>query len=251
MGVLLEGLAVTPRLCAAACLFACLLVCWAPRRIILPCSPLLPCAKGQINTAGLLALRHLALTTALHIINIYNATQPLDASTDRLLSQLLSEDEWGHMRSSLLAALQELTDAFPMDYYPVGSPPDHQRLTAMQQAVDALQAAWKQAKPAQQQRTSTQQQQHQRPQQQGEAGPLGGAEHAAVTVRSEGQAEPGAAVEVFREPLVDEDSEAAQVMARMNTIHLIKLLQDLVVLLGQLYDAVEGVSMHMVSCRCC
>lgn len=59
-----------------------------------------------MNTAGLLALRHLALKNALHIIHIYNATQPLTTSTEHLLNQLLSEQEWSHMRSSLLAALQ-------------------------------------------------------------------------------------------------------------------------------------------------
>lgn len=222
----------------------------------MPCSPLLPCAKGQINTAGLLAMRHLALKTALHIIHIYNATQPLDASTARLLGQLLSEDEWSHMRSSLLAALQELTDAFPMDYYPVGAPPDRQHLTGLQEAVTALQAAWKQAKPAQAQHLQQDSEgsgaRAAQQQEVGAAGAGAGAEHAAVTVLAEGQQEPpAAAVEVFKEPLVADDSPAAHALARMNTIHLMQLLQDLVTLLGQLYDAVEDVSMHMVSCRCC
>lgn len=226
-------------------------------RIILPCSPLIPCARGQIDTAGLLALRHLALRTALHIIKIYNSMQPIDAATGVLLQQLLSEREWSAMRSSLLAALQELVDAFPMDYYPAGAPPDRQHMTALQGAVEALKSAWQKAAPALKQQ---QHQQQQWPAQTGSsaAGQQGGggeqqgaADHAAVTLASQGQHEPAAAAAVFKDPLVLEGSPATQVLARMNTIHLIKLLEDLLLLLEQLYDTVEQVGEHMVSCRCC
>lgn len=218
-------------------------------RIILPCSPLIPCARGQIDTAGLLALRHLALRTALHIIKIYNSMQPIDAATGTLLQQLLSEREWSAMRSSLLAALQELVDAFPMDYYPAGAPPDRQHLTALQGAVEALKSAWQKAAPA------LKQQQQQWPAQttgSSAAGEQqGAADHAAVTLASQGQHEPAAAAAVFKDALVLEGSPATQVLARMNTIHLIKLLEDLMLLLEQLYDTVEQVGEHMVSCRCC
>jgi hypothetical protein len=238
-------------------------------RIILPCIPLIPCAKGQIDTAGLLALRHLALSTALHIMKIYNATQPLGDGTETLLKQLLSEREWTHMRSSLLAALHSLLDSFPMDYYPAGAPPNRQHLSALQDAVSALKAAWKDVGPAQRgdvQQPWQQQQakgldQQQAPQQlhssmtreAAEAGPQGasGDQHSAVTVLSEGQHKPEAAAAVFQEALVVEGSAAAMVLARMNTIHLIRLLQELVALLEQMYDIVEQVTKHMVSCKCC
>jgi len=213
-------------------------------RIIIPCSPLIPCAKGQLDTAGLLALRHLALSTALHIIKIYNATQPLDEATSQLLQQLLSEDEWSAMRSSLLAALQELTDTFPMDYYPAGAPPNRQHLLALQSAVAALQDAWKETSPAK----SKQQQQQQ--QGGGQAAELS-VGHAAVTVAPDTGAAGEAAADVFKDPLVVEGSPAAMVLARMNTVHLIKLLQDLVLLLEQLYEVVAQVSGHMITYRCC
>lgn len=230
------------------------------KRIILPCSPLIPCAKGQIDTEGLLALRHLALRTALHIMKIYYSMQPIDAATGYLLQQLLSEREWSAMRSSLLAALQELVDVFPMDYYPAGSAPDRQHLASLQGAVNALKGAWQKTAPALKQ----QQQQRSVPQlgSSTAAGPqVGGdgeqqgaaaaADHAAVTLAAQGQHEPAAAAAVFKDPLVLEGSPATQVLARMNTIHLIKLLEDLVLLLEQLYDTVEQVGEHMVSCRCC
>jgi hypothetical protein len=211
----------------------------------MPCSPLIPCAKGQIDAAGLLALRHLALSTALHIIKIYNSMQPLDAGTDRLLQQLLSEREWSHMRSSLLASLQELTDAFPMDYYPIGAPPARQHLAALRKAISALKAAWKKAAPAHIQAQAASSAQSAGQQQEAST------DHAAVTVLDKGQHEPAAAADVFKDPLVVEDSPAAHVLARMNTIHLIKLLQELVVLLEQLYEVVEQVGQHMISCKCC
>lgn len=211
----------------------------------MPCTPLIPCAKGQIDTEGLLALRHLALSTALQLIKIYNSMQPIDTATGAVLQQLLSEQEWSHMRSSLLATLQELTDSFPMDYYPAGAPPDRKHLTELQAAVGALRSAWQKAAPAYQQQVPAGSAQT-AGQQQGVS-----TDHAAVAVQAEGQHEPAAAANVFKEPLVMEDSPAAQVLARMNTIHLIKLLQDLVLLLGQLYDVVEQVGEHMVSCKCC
>lgn len=167
----------------------------------------------------------------------------------------LSSYGWLVLLGTILQ-MQELTDAFPMDYYPVGAPPNRQHLTALQEAVTALQAAWKQAKPAQVQRLQQYQQASSdcgAPTKQQEVG--GGAadvQHAAVTVLPEGQQDlPAAAVEVFKDPLVPDGSPAAHALARMNTMHLMQLLQDLVVLLGQLYDAVEDVSMNMISCRCC
>lgn len=253
-----------------ACLYAwlcitssCAPVCFplSARRIILPCSPLIPCAKGQIDTAGLLALRHLALRTALHIIKIYNSMQPIDAATGALLQQLLSEGEWSAMRSSLMAALQELVDAFPMDYYPAGAPPDRQHLSALQGAVEALKSAWQEAAPALKQQ-QVQQQQWSAQTGSSAAGEQGGgggeqqqgaaaADHAAVTLASQGQHTAAAAAAVFKDPLVLEGTPATQLLTRMNTIHLIKLLEDLVLLLEQLYDTVEQVGEHMVSCRCC
>jgi hypothetical protein len=203
-------------------------------------------------------------------MKIYNATQPLDIGTETLLNQLQSENEWSHMRSSLLAALHTLLDSFPMDYYPVGAAPNRQHLSAFQDAVAALKAAWKDVAPAQrgdiQQQPRQQQQakgldQQQAPQQPHSsmsreaagAGPQAGPEgqHAAVTVLSEGQHEPEAAAAAFQEALVLDGSAAALVLARMNTIHLIRLLEELVALMEQLYDVVEQVTEHMVSCKCC
>jgi hypothetical protein len=179
------------------------------------------------------------------MIKIYNSMQPLDSGTDRLLQQLLSEQEWAHMRSSLLATLQELTDAFPMDYYPAGAPPDCQHLTSLRNAISALQASWKKAAPAHIQAQAASSAESAGQQQEAST------DHAAVTVLDNGQHEPAAAADVFKDPLVVEDSPAARVLARMNTIHLIKLLQELVVLLEQLYEVVEQVGQHMISCKCC
>jgi hypothetical protein len=159
--------------------------------------------------------------------------------------------------AAVIHQLQELTDTFPMDYYPVEAPLNRQHLTALQEAVTALQAAWKQAKPAHTQRLQQQQQQVSKdgraPADQQEMGAsAAGVQHAAVRVLPEGQQDiPAAAVEVFKDPLVPDGSPAAHALARMNTIHLMQLLQDLVVLLGQLYDAVEDVSMNLIECRCC
>lgn len=194
-------------------------------------------------------MRHLALSTALHIIKIYNATQPLDEATSQLLQQLLSEDEWSAMRSSLLATLQELTDTFPMDYYPASAPPNRQHLLALQSAVAALQDAWKETTPTKSKQQ--QQQQQQEPQQGGGQAAELESSHAAVTVAPDTAAAGEAAADAFKDPLVVEGSPAAMVLARMNTVHLIKLLQDLVLLLEQLYEVVAQVSGHMITYRCC
>lgn len=62
-----------------------------------------------MDEPALLALRHVGLATALHIIKIFNATQPLEPATADVLHQRLSAEEWDAMRSSLLAALQVRT----------------------------------------------------------------------------------------------------------------------------------------------
>jgi hypothetical protein len=41
------------------------------------------------------------------------------------------------------------------------------------------------------------------------------------------------------------------VLARLNGAHITKLLEDLVLLLEQLYDVAEQASEHLVACKCC
>jgi hypothetical protein len=233
--------------------------------------PLIPCAKGQLDEPALLALRHVGLATALHIIKIYNATQPLEPATAVLLAQLLSEAEWADMRASLLAALQELVDAFPCDYYPRRGGPDRAHLRALQAHLVALQAAWQQRRllgPS-----SAQQQQQQQQKAVSAAAAAGAAAPADVSAMQDNssgrdgaqqQQQPAAVVvdimrrepaasaaPVFQDPLVPEGSDAAAVLARLNGAHITKLLEDLVLLLEQLYDVAEQASEHLVACKCC
>jgi hypothetical protein len=198
--------------------------------------PLIPCSKGQLDEPALLALRHVGLATALHIIQVFNATQPLEPATELLLNQLLSAQEWDAMRSALLGALQELVDVFPQDYYPAAAPPDTAHLRALQASVAALQAAWKQQKlsvqpaaavvPAQQQQQQV-------------------ADEYSVTVLPGA----GAVAAAFADPLVPDGSPAASVLARLRAVHLVKLLEELVQLLEQLYDVARRSSENLVSCR--
>jgi hypothetical protein len=212
---------------------------------------LIPCAKGQIDEAALKALQHVGVATSLHIYKLFGACNPLDEGTEQLMHSLLSSEQWNSMRDTLLASLQELVDAFPMDYYPAGAP-DGQHLAAFQAAVERLAAAW-----------SSDQLAHKATGAGSSSSSAGNAQsdQHAVTITPEAAAAAGSAEEgdaaalelgdVFRDPLVPAGTAAAGVLARLHMAMLVRMLKELVELLQQLYEMATAVSDSMLRFKCC
>jgi hypothetical protein len=214
---------------------------------------LIPCAKGQIDEAALKALQHVAVATSLHIYKLFGACNPLDEGTEHLMHSLMSSDQWNSMRAALLASLQELVDAFPMDYYPAGAP-DGQHLAAFQAAVERLAAAWSSDQLAHKAAGAANSS--------GCAGVASGGAHsdqhavtitpeAAAAAAEEGDAAALEVADVFRDPLVPAGTAAAGVLARLHMAMLVRMLKELVELLQQLYEMATAVSDSMLRFKCC
>jgi hypothetical protein len=219
--------------------------------------PLIPCAKGQIDDAALKALQHVAVATSLHIYKLFSAFNPLDEGTEQLMHSLMSSEQWNSMRAALFASLQELLDAFPMDYYPAGAP-DGQYLAAFQAAVERLAAAWSSDQLAHKaaagvggsSSTSA-----------GTAGDGSRLDQHTVTITPEAAAaaEAGADIDpaavalgdVFKDPLVPAGSAAAGVLAQLHMAMLVRMLKELAELLQQLYEIATAVSDSMLRFKCC
>jgi hypothetical protein len=228
-------------------------VCCPLCSIIVPCVPLIPCAKGQLDEAALKALQHVAVATSLHLYKLFSACNPLDEGTEQLMHSLMSSEQWNSMRAALLASLQELVDAFPMDYYPTGAP-DGQHLAAFQAAVERLAAAWSSDQLAHKAAGAGSSS--------GSTGAAGDGTHPdqhAVTITPAAAAAVGdgadaAAVElgdVFTDPLVPAGTAAAGVLARLHMTMLVRMLKQLVELQQQLYEMATAVSDSMLRFKCC
>eukprot|EP00775_Hariotina_reticulata_P006899 gene6899-7115_t len=97
------------------------------KRIVFPCSPFIPLAKGQMNLEALEAMRHISLSTALTVFQLFSTIHPLDPATRSILAQLRVSEPWQNMRNHLLACLQELVHTFPVDYYPQATAADRSK----------------------------------------------------------------------------------------------------------------------------
>lgn len=213
--------------------------------------PLIPCAKGQMDEQGLLAVRHVAVATSFQIYKLFNATHPLDEVTSDLMYQMLSSHQWLDMRTALVASLQELVDTFPMDYYPVDRAPDHQYLTAFQNSVHALAAAWQSNQIAHKAVVAGSSSGSSK---QGRATAACGAAAHAVSISSAAEAAAMSAAaldDVFGEPLVAADSAAAGALSRMNVAMIVRMLKQLADQLQQLYDIATIVSGSLLRFKCC
>jgi hypothetical protein len=210
-----------------------------------------------MDDAALKALQHVATATSLHIYKLFSALNPLDEGTEQLMYSLMSSEQWNGMRAALFSSLQELVDAFPMDYYPAGAP-DAQYVMAFQAAVERLAAAW-----------SSDQLAHKA----AGAGSSSGAspdgkniDQHAVTITPEAAAAAAEAAEaaesshseaavalgdVFTDPLVPAGSAAAGVLARLHMAMLVRMLKELAEQLQQLYDMAAAVSDSMLRFKCC
>lgn len=74
---------------------------------------------------------------------IYNAMHPLVDTAACHTDELTASAEWLTMRSALLAALQELINTFPMDYYPISCVADRQKIQDFSESVQSVKVAWK------------------------------------------------------------------------------------------------------------
>ncbi|KAF8072621.1 hypothetical protein HT031_000281 [Scenedesmus sp. PABB004] len=207
----------------------------AHKRVIVPCTPLLPCARGQMDEAALLALRHVAVATSTQIHKVFAATHPLDEPTAALMGSLRSSAQWRAMGAALQAALQELVETFPMDYYPSPAAPSQACLAAFRGAVAELDAAWRAARA--------------------QAAGGGGAAAAPPSPQGGGAAgahpAAGAVADVFHDPLVPAGSPAAEALAWMNALVLVGMLDELGDLLAQLFSAARAAADSVLRFKCC
>lgn len=119
--------------------------CGRETRFIAPWVPLLPNPSRRPDPALLRVLRADATGLALALYRLQAATGLVDAETRPVLRAVTAEGgvSWDSLRADLLAALRELVDAFPQDYYPPPRALDAARVDSFQRGAAALAGEWR------------------------------------------------------------------------------------------------------------
>ncbi|GBF99382.1 hypothetical protein Rsub_12186 [Raphidocelis subcapitata] len=115
-------------------------------RPVLPWFPLLPAARCRSNPKHLLTLRADVTALALSLYKLQATMELLDAATRPVLKTVATESGagWDSLKAHLLAALQDVVDAFPMDAYPAPRRLDASHAEAFATQASEMWGAWQQ-----------------------------------------------------------------------------------------------------------
>jgi hypothetical protein len=230
------------------------------------------CVRARCTICFFLNCR---LLRVLQVFRLFSATHPLDPAICSILTQLTASKQWHSIRSHVLAALQELVDTFPMDYYPQATAADRRHLKEFKQGIQELTAAWQADRVKQavaptasstpQVDSRTDSSRHDSQQGSGlcaAAGPClqppaqstGDAVLVPTALSTDLAVAEGVsstATAVLMNPLIPADSAMAPHLGRLQVLLILKVLRQLEQQLEHLYDAADAAASSIIRCRCC